>query len=319
MRSPMLAPNYKPAIDSFEGFLFGVSRKMDGVRAVLVDGYVLGRKLEPLRPATQNRFSRLAQFAKEKGYVLDGELWSPKLTFPEIQSYLADGILATAIKFYAFDILSIDEWNEETTAKRLTAGNRDKTLRAFIEDYNKSVDSFGELEYAEQAWTFSRQVIKDKIQEGRDGSWEGIMLRNAYGLYKFGRCTVKENLLYKYKFSNTVDARIVGFKQGTSLTEEAKAETGEMRKGDGTLDRGHRKDDREFVDRIGSVEMEVAEGQEWPEGTRFFASFAESAYELRVWPWAKREELLGTRCTLEYQLHGSQDKPRGARIQTWER
>jgi len=46
----------------------------------------------------------------------------------------------------------------------------------------------------------------------RDG-FEGVMLRSPSGRYKFGRSTLKENLLLKLKRFEDAEAQIIGFEE----------------------------------------------------------------------------------------------------------
>jgi hypothetical protein len=71
----------------------------------------------------------------------------------------------------------------------------------------------------------------------------------------------------------------------------------------------------ETVDSIGSVEIEIPDGQIFAKGTRFFAMWSSEAPEIRAaMNWENRTEFIGRNVEVEYQGHGSKDKPRLPRI-----
>ena len=121
---------------------------------------------------------------------------------------------------------------------------------------------------------------------------------------------MKQNVFWKLKFWDTINGKIVGFKQQCQLTEEAR-ENNTEKSALGRTKRGHRQGDRETVDSIGSVEIEIADGQVFPRGTRFFATWAKESPEIRTaMTWENREQFLRKHVDVEYQGHGSKDKPR---------
>ena len=140
------------------------------------------------------------------------------------------------------------------------------------------------------------------------------MLKSPASYYIHSRVTAKQNLFWKLKFWNEVNAKIVGFKQGKTLTEEAR-EKNTKRNALGNLKRGHRKGDRTEVDKVGSVEVAVTDGQVFPKGTKCFVGFTEEAYQLRTeMTWENKEQFLGKHVDIVFQEHGSKNKPRMGRI-----
>jgi hypothetical protein len=49
------------------------------------------------------------------------------------------------------------------------------------------------------------------IKTYNDGKHEGFILRNANSQYKHGRATVKERTFFKFKYLDTLDAKIIGY------------------------------------------------------------------------------------------------------------
>ena len=62
------------------------------------------------------------------------------------------------------------------------------------------------------------QQLEDKFL---DAGFEGVMLRDPDGTYKFGRASVKENILLKVKKFLDAEGIVVGFKEKMSNQNEA--------------------------------------------------------------------------------------------------
>lgn len=50
--------------------------------------------------------------------------------------------------------------------------------------------------------------------------WEGVILRKPGAVYKFGRSTMREGILLKMKRFHDAEARVIGFVEGTTNTNE---------------------------------------------------------------------------------------------------
>jgi len=94
---PMLAPNDSPDLDNIRYPVFA-SLKLDGVRFLIFDGKMMSRCMEPLHPATVERFQQVIDWATESNVCLDGEIWSPNLKFNQIQSALARSLTDDGLK-----------------------------------------------------------------------------------------------------------------------------------------------------------------------------------------------------------------------------
>jgi ATP-dependent DNA ligase len=179
----------------------------------------------------------------------------------------------------------------------------------------KGYDPKGEfLVPVEQHTCLNSEQVTEQMKPVKESGGEGLMLKNPTSYYVHSRTTATQNLFWKLKFWNECNAKIVGFKQGQTLTEEAR-ENNTERSALGNLKRGHRKGDRVEVDKVGSVEVEVTDGQAFPKGTRCFVGFTEEAYDLRTAiTWANKEKFLGKHVDIVYQEHGAKNKPRMGRI-----
>jgi len=313
----MLAPNDTPNLRSIRYPIFA-SLKFDGVRFLIFDGKMLSRRMEPLHPATVKRFQQVIDWAEESDVCLDGEVWSPDLKFNQIQTALARPSENDGLKLYIFDILKIPEWHSTKSWKDADA---DEHLTPFSQrvvhytEWCKWHDPKEEfLVPVEQHTCLNPEQVTEQMKSVKESGGEGLMLKNPTSYYVHSRTTATQNLFWKLKFWNECNAKIVGFKQGQTLTEEAR-ENNTERSALGNLKRGHRKGDRVEVDKVGSVEVEVTDGQAFSKGTRCFVGFTEEAYDLRTdITWENKEKFLGKHVDIVYQEHGAKNKPRMGRI-----
>jgi DNA ligase-1 len=152
------------------------SVKMDGIRAVWMNGKLITRNGN-LIYAAKNITQRLPL-----GVNLDGELWAGKNTFEKTLGAVQNGPedpFWNKIKFWAFDIYD--------TASKDTFLERHKQLLG-LED--KGVNVVTQLRVT-NVLSLKRMLSKLTYQ-----GHEGIVVRNAVGLYRPGR-NCKINLKWK--------------------------------------------------------------------------------------------------------------------------
>ena len=81
---PMLAPNQKVDLNKVKYPLLA-SYKVDGIRCLFIKGEMLSRSLKPIQnKQLREKFRELIDRSKDCGLILDGEIYSPELTFQEI-------------------------------------------------------------------------------------------------------------------------------------------------------------------------------------------------------------------------------------------
>jgi DNA ligase-1 len=304
----MLAPNGDPNLDTLR-YPVLASHKLDGVRFLMFDGKMYSRNMESLHPAVTKRFQPIIEAADKTGVCLDGEIWAHGLAFNKIVSAMADFEMCVDLRLHIFDILTVEERYAEkpwTPFRHRIEQYVDWCSRYDSESHDIVAVQQCDCNNAGQVLTLQQQAQKD--------GWEGLMLKCPNSVYAHRRVTAKKNEFWKLKFWDTINCVIVGFKQMRQLTDEAKSMNAE-RSALGRLKRGHRQDDRETVNRIGSVEVEVIDGQVFESGTRFYAGWSSDAPDVRAaMTWDNREQFLGKNAEVVYQGHGSKDKPRMGRI-----
>ena len=313
----MLAPNDSPDLGKIQYPIFA-SLKLDGVRFLIFDGKMLSRRMEPLHPETVKRFQPIIDWAAEADVCLDGEIWSPNLKFNQIQTALAHPKPDDGLKLYVFDILTIPEWYSSKSWKDADAGDYltlfNHRVVHYIEWCKQHDPDKRFLVPVEQHTCLNAEQVQEQLEQARSQGGEGLMLKSPTSYYIHSRTTAVQNIFWKLKFWAECNARIVGFKQGKTLTEEAR-ENNIERSALGNLKRGHRKGDRVEVDKVGSVEVEITDDQIFPKGTSVFVGFTEQAYDLRTQiNWDNKETYIGKHVDIVFQEHGSKSKPRMGRI-----
>ena len=302
----LLAPNKAVGFDSEHlagGFPYLASNKLDGMRAVAIDGTLYSRSMKELREGIQTHFQHFLKEAAKAGLVFDGELYAHDVGFGNVMSSLRRGgaEVHPEIKFHVFDVLSLAEWRfgaERPYADRISE------YENWIQHYcERSSDCL--VSPVRQTAVWAKGDLENRFQISLDAGYEGLMLRDPAGRYKHGRGTLREGLIYKFKEWVTVDAKIVGFKRSTRM----KREYAESDRGVDELGRYKRtssKDTREEYDGIGSIVLESSDGVVFAAGQA-----KECDFEIT---WDNKGEYLERWVEVRFMRHGAKDKPRFAGI-----
>jgi len=181
---PMLAVNIKANLVRFPVF---ASAKLDGVRGVVIDGKLHSRSLKPV----PNVFTS-ALFSRPELTGYDGELivGSPtaKDVFRQTGSATSREVGEPDVKFYVFDNFAAPGGFEQRLATL-------KALPGVVVLEQRLVNSIDEL------LAFEEQVLAD--------GYEGLILRDPGGAYKFGRSTEREQGMLKIKRFTDSEAEVL--------------------------------------------------------------------------------------------------------------
>ncbi|HEX9232466.1 MAG TPA: hypothetical protein VF849_00165 [Blattabacteriaceae bacterium] len=157
--------------------------KLDGIRCVIVEGKVLSRKLKPI----PNRYIRASlerfEFLKKNPVLIDGELIIEGDNFNEIQSSVMSEEGIPPFTYKVFDCLL--EWNSQPYEQRMTH-NLSYLYHPNIEFLNSAI-----VHNLEELLEWETYILKD--------NYEGIIIRSLDAPYKFGRSTLREQGLMKFK------------------------------------------------------------------------------------------------------------------------
>lgn len=257
------------------------SPKLDGVRCLIIDGVAMSRNFKPIPNVfVQKLFGR----AELNG--LDGELIVGDDCGPAVFQATSSGIMSADgepdVTYHVLDdYRQVDLGFKE---RFLIAKKRAKaSINAWPVEHINIMHEDALLHY-EAA----------KLSDG----YEGIMIRDPKGLYKYGRSTVGEGGLLKLKRFVDSDAVITGFAPMMHNANEAKKN--EL----GQTERSSHKDGKVALDLLGSLSVrDLKTGVEFELGTGF-------DHDQRRLLWVGRSKLKGRFVKYKSQPVGVKDKPR---------
>jgi DNA ligase-1 len=165
-------------------------------------------------------FSTLAHIQAEvnqfpANWVLDGELYSDTLTFQEIVSIVkkesptkAEAEKQKQIKYHVYDVILSDS----SSPFKLRYVNLARRV--------KSMSHLEQIHLVATAMCADEDEMRKKHAEYIADGYEGIMLRNAEGVYKQAASASTRSVdLQKYKEFKDAEFEIIGFTEGTGPEE----------------------------------------------------------------------------------------------------
>ena len=257
-----------------------VSQKIDGIRCIVIvtadDVQILSRSLKPIR--NKHIVETLTQHFKGKVGVFDGELVAADslgniLPFNETSSTVMNAATISIFKYLLFDIINDQPYCDRYSQLVHYVGG---AVELVTHSHVDTVDAFIE-------------------QEARLGN-EGIILRKTTGAYKYGRSTLKEGGLIKYKFFTDNEFVVKGYTEKMHNTNEQTVnETGHSVRSssaEGLIPTGT----------LGALILEC-DGVEFGVGTGFTEA-------MRKELWDMKDELIGKLAKVKYISCGGLNVPR---------
>ncbi len=199
MIKPLLAATLTDLGELPKGPLY-VSTKLDGIRALIVNGEVMSRNMKPIR----NKHIQAQLRGLPDG--LDGELIVGSPNAKTVFNRTSSGVMSTDgtpdFKFYIFDTFL---YNAPFTERYDYIKDIKHPRLTLLEQ--RSVFSLSEIEI------YERGVVED--------GYEGIMIRQPRAMYKQGRSTHNEGILWKFKRFRDGEVIITGIEEGSHNQNEA--------------------------------------------------------------------------------------------------
>jgi DNA ligase-1 len=253
------------------------SPKMDGWRCLIIDGKAVTRKLKPI----PNRYVR-EQLSRRSLNYLDGEILTytdGKLdTVDTIHSKLSSQDGEPDFRYHVFDHFQRPDDPYWRRLKRVKTGR----FKRVVKTPNWTVSSL-------DGFVLLERYFVDEL------GWEGIMLRDLNGRYKYGRSTEREAILLKVKRFLDDEGEIVGYKEQMHNANEA------------------------TVDALGHTKRSTHQANMVPKGTlgALILRWRRVKFEVgtgmddetRARLWKMRKRLKGRPCTFKYQRVGAQGRP----------
>lgn len=273
---PMLAGNAEGELR----FPCLVSPKLDGVRCLIIDGVAMSRSLKPI---PNKRVQELFGRAEFNG--LDGELIVGMPNDSEVFQRTMSGVMSIEgepdVWLHVFDDFS-------------TSGG----FRARFNGLEARTKKHKRIQVVPHAFLANQQVLDEVEAEYLASGFEGVMIRDPAGQYKYGRSTTKEGWLLKLKRFTDSEARIIG--ASVLMHNTNVAETNEL----GGKARSSKKAGMVPTNKLGSLlVVDVKTGVEFEIGTGFNDT-------QRVELWADHDNIIGKIVKYKSQTVGVKDKPR---------
>lgn len=257
-----------------------VSTKLDGIRALVIDGVVYSRSLKPIRNKHVQKL-----FGKPEYNGLDGELICGDIYAKDVFQKTTSGVMSEDgepdVKFYVFD---------DFTNPDEPYGVR---LNMLVEKSSGFNDKVATLQ---QSVVMSANYLKDLLSIESAKGGEGLIGRSPNGKYKFGRSTPKEQLSVKFKFFVDSEFEIVAVHEQMENTNTL--EKDEL----GYAKRSSAKDGMVGKDTFGSFACVTTDGKHFNVGTGVGLT-----QELRQSIWSNKESYIGRLAKVKYMDVGSKD------------
>lgn len=224
-----------------------VSPKLDGYRCIILGGQAMSRNLKPIK----NKYIQHMLAHLPDG--LDGELIVGKPNATDVWSATSSGVTREEgepdFTFHVFDYAPpAPNWHDVPFSKRLWAAKLaiESNEYCLIVPHHEIRDRAG-LDYIEQ------RCVTD--------GYEGVMLRDPHGSYKFGRSTEREGGLMKLKRWHDADAKVVGMIERMHNGNEAETDAlGRTKRSTAKAGKSGRGDMGALVCQIGNVRFELGTG-----------------------------------------------------------
>lgn len=258
--------------------------KLDGIRCLITDAGPVSRKLKPI----PNHYVR--GLLKTLPKYLDGELMIPgAANFGEITSAIMSEEGEPHDPHFEYHVF--DRFFDEVTPSTC--------------DYLTRVASLGHDDLWPK-WVKILRPVKCSTPEELlaleaiylDLDYEGVMLRQGSGGYKFGRSTVREGLLLKLKQFEDFEAEVIGFEELQHNENE------QTRDALGNAKRSTHKAGKVPGGTLGTLLCRrLSDDVEFGVGSGLTAAQREEV-------WANRPEWMGAIVRVRSQASGAKDAPR---------
>lgn len=303
MFKPLKAENKEIDIDQLK-FPLLVSTKLDGYRCIINNGQILTCSLKQVQnKQLREKLEGIRKWTEDNNCILDGEIYSDKLTFQELNKFFMAHDLESPrsikrygcvlaipdhVKFYCFDCITNDNFNEPFIDR--------------IKGVEKVTNLFKESVALSHVIVTNKDELENEFEKSVDNGEEGLMLRNLNGIYKKGRASFKQNIIFKYKPFVTVDAKILKVIQSTIVDPNVEKTINEL----GRSQTSRKKNDRILIEKAAAFLVDY-EGKE----TKVNIAMTDSEKEDI---WKHRKSYIGKWVEYKFLKVGMKDdgKPRHA-------
>lgn len=254
------------------------SPKLDGIRCIILNGKAVTRNLKPI----PNDFIRNFLESHPELDGLDGEIMIDG-DFNSVQSAVMSSDGEPDFYYAVFDYHNDCGLPYSTRLMKLSL--------IVAEFKNKRV-----RELPQVVVNNDKEVTEIELEVLADG-YEGLMLRNLHGTYKFGRSTMNEAKLMKLKRFEDDEATIYGMEP---LYENNNAPTTNAL---GRTERSSHQANLVAQNKLGALNVRLKNGKEFSIGTGFDDATRKDM-------WARRKDLVGKQVKFKFQELSADGIPR---------
>jgi len=276
---PMLLPREMPDLDTLQYPIY-VTPKLDGIRCLFKDGVALSRTLKPI---PNHHIQEWAAKHTATLHGMDGELIvgdpTSATVYRDTNSFVMSHDKVGEFFFYHFD------WWDET------ASSYEQRVEGWIQNVPNNYRKVMHMKATDAAHVL--QLEEQVLEKG----YEGVILRNPKGLYKYGRCTLKEANAFKLKRFEDDEAVIIGWEEEQHNGNDA--ETNEL----GRTKRSTKSIGMVGKGTLGAFICKTRDGIEFKIGSGFDTAD-------RSLFWSNKQNLLGYIVKYKHFPIGVKDKPR---------
>lgn len=271
---PMLATDADLSILRFPKL---ASAKLDGIRAIVIDKTVMSRNLKPI----PNKFVQ-ERFGKSEYEGLDGELIFGEPTAKDVYRRTTKAVMSQSstdgvdVVFYAFDTI-------RSPTSPYGVRQPQAVRNGVVNLTQHPVYNMNELLHLEETLL--------------DLGYEGLILRDPEGKYKYGRSTAIEQTLLKLKRFVDDEYEVIGVEERMHNGNEAtKDELGRTKRSSAKAGKTGRGD-------LGALILRTSGGIVFNCGTGF-------SDDERASLWRNRQSLIGRMAKVKSFAIGVKDAPR---------
>lgn len=275
---PMLAS----AVTDIQDLKFPLlaSPKLDGIRAVIINGVVMSRSLKPIPNAHVQALFGRHEYGGLDGELIVGDPYSPTV-FRDTTSAVMSRDGEPDVMFHVFDDMTDPQLPFECRYEQVHDRVHGEQMKVVV-----------------QQWIFDAPELEAMESWMLGLGYEGVMLRDLNGPYKFGRSSLKEGYLLKLKRFCDSEAEIIGFAEQMHNGNEA------TRDALGNVERSACKAGLSGKGTLGALQVkDISTGVTFDIGTGL-----DDATRAEI--WANMDRYRGQLVRYKYFPSGSKDKPR---------
>ena len=270
-----------------------VTPKLDGVRALVMEGGVFSRKLK-LIPNTYIQESLSLEWL----HGLDGELIVGDPTASDCINSTTSGVMSRSGE-PDFSLHVFDLWNTPNVGYR----QRHNTLRRIA---TKCAEHALPITLVPRVLCHKVSEVEAAVGRNYESGYEGSIVRCFDGRYKYNRSTLREGLMLKIKESIDSEIRIESFEEMMHNANEA------------TIDeRGYTKRSAHKANKIPAGTLGLIHGTDIHSGEAVTIGPGKLTAPERSHIWKNQKKFIGKIAKYRYAAHGIKDKPRFPRWIAW--